>query len=99
MCVFVRGKVFFDLFNTLLFSSYDPRDIGVGRNQLLEKFVFGISMLVVPIVLLNLLIAVMGASYERINARAQMELLFLRAKAIRQQEISFRLEESHSGKQ
>lgn len=31
----------------------------------------------------------MGASYERINSRAGMELLFLRAKAIRIQEHSF----------
>src|ERR1041384_163681 len=47
------------------------------------KFVFGIFMMVTVIVLINLLIAMMSNTYQRIEARSDIEWKFGRAKLIR----------------
>jgi len=83
------GDALYTMFNMLLLVDYDTDGFVVGPYSILIQFIFVASMVVVPIVLLNLLIALMSDSYERIQDRAEIELQLLRATIILEQENFF----------
>eukprot|EP00055_Hartaetosiga_balthica_P010180 m.42663 g.42663 ORF g.42663 m.42663 type:complete len:1323 (-) comp7069_c0_seq2:2542-6510(-) len=60
-----------------------------GAFTVLLKLIFVVTMVLVPIVLLNLLIALMSDSYERIQDRATIEFYRLRAQIVHEQELFF----------
>ena len=80
-----------DIFELLLFSLFglvDPESLPtLHRSPLwvvnLVKFVFSIYMVVTLIVLINLLIAMMSDTYQRIQQQSDTEWKFGRAKLIR----------------
>ncbi len=59
----------YDMVNTLLFGSGDLASLQNTEYFGLVVFIFIISMIAMPIVLLNMLIAIMGDSYELIQVR------------------------------
>ena len=84
------GEALFATFNMLILSTYDIDLIAPGPFYWVLQVVFAFSMLFVPIILLNLLIAVMSSSYKRINARSEMEVIQLRAYIILELECFLR---------
>ena len=60
----------YDMVNTLLFGSGDLASLENTEYFGLVVAIFIISMIVMPIVLLNMLIAIMGDSYELIQVRS-----------------------------
>ena len=72
-------------FNMLLLADFDLGTFD-GEYTVLLRIMFVLSMIMTPIVLLNLLIALMSDSYERIQDRADTEFQLLRARLIREQE-------------
>ncbi|XP_071807493.1 uncharacterized protein [Asterias amurensis] len=80
-----------DTFNILFFSLFglvEPNDLpGTNRHPaftaILIKIVFGTYLIVTLIVLINLLIAMMSDTYQRIQAQSDVEWKFGRAKLIR----------------
>jgi hypothetical protein len=62
-------RTMYDMINTLLFGSGDLETLENTEYFGLVVFVFIVSMLAMPIVLLNMLIAIMGDSYELIQVR------------------------------
>ena len=85
----------YEVFKILIIinSDYSSADFVVGPYSILIQILFVISMVFVPIVLLNLLIALISDSFERIQDRAQMELTFLRAKIVVELELFLSPEE------
>ncbi|EGD75564.1 WD-40 repeat protein [Salpingoeca rosetta] len=73
------------MFNMLLLVDFDIATLG-GEYVVLVRIIFLLSMILVPVVLLNLLIALMSDSYERIQDRADIEFQLLRARILREQE-------------
>ncbi len=59
----------YDMINTLLFGSGELSTLEQSDHFPLVIFIFILSMLAMPIVLLNMLIAIMGDSYELIQVR------------------------------
>jgi hypothetical protein len=76
----------FTMFNMLILSAFERESIVRGPYQVLLHLIFVITMILVPIVLLNLLIALMSDSYEHIQDRSVQELLYLKATIILEQE-------------
>ncbi len=62
-------RTMYDMVNTLLFGNGDLDSLENTEYFGLVVFIFIISMIVMPIVLLNMLIAIMGDSYELIQVR------------------------------
>ena len=58
----------------LLQSDIDVNTLAVGEYAVAVRLMFVAAMLLVPIVLLNLLIALMSDSYERIQDRAEVDV-------------------------
>ncbi|EGD80207.1 hypothetical protein PTSG_10886 [Salpingoeca rosetta] len=73
------------MFNMLLLADFDLATFD-GDYVVLLRILFVISMVLVPVVLLNLLIALMSDSYERIQDRADIEFQLLRARILHEQE-------------
>ena len=71
----------FLIFNLMVLNSFEL-DVFTGPYVVLVRLVFVVSMIVVPVVLLNLLIALMSDSYERIQDQSDLELQLLQAKTI-----------------
>jgi hypothetical protein len=63
----------YDMVNTLLFGSGDLQSLENTEYFGLVVLIFIISMVAMPIVLLNMLIAIMGDSYELIQVRCCSE--------------------------
>ncbi|EGD76101.1 serine/Threonine protein kinase [Salpingoeca rosetta] len=74
------------MFNMLLLAEFELDTFG-GTYAVLLRILFVISMVLVPVVLLNLLIALMSDSYERIQDRADIEFQLLRARYLREREL------------
>ncbi len=55
------------MMNTLLFGYGDVSLFTITDHYILVSFIFIVSMIAMPIVLLNMLIAIMGDSYELIQ--------------------------------
>jgi hypothetical protein len=62
-------RTMYDMVNTLLFGNGDLASLESTEYFGLVVFIFILSMIVMPIVLLNMLIAIMGDSYELIQVR------------------------------
>lgn len=81
----------FSVFNMLFFVDFDLDSIEVDRiaaaERVLVRIIFCTSMVVVPIVLLNLLIALMSDSYERIQEASANEFKLMRSKILVEHEI------------
>lgn len=84
-------KTFLDTFEILFFALFgliDPENmpraaIAPNWSHTLIKVAFGIYMVITLIVLINLLIAMMSDTYQRIQAQSDVEWKFGRAKLIR----------------
>merc|ERR1712100_224331 len=74
-------------YKMLLLSDFDDGEFAIGDSQILIKLLFVFSSLLGTIVILNLLIARMSDSYERIQEEAEMERLRLQARIIQKYEI------------
>jgi hypothetical protein len=88
-------RTMFDMVNALLFGNGDLETLEHTEYFGLVVFIFIISMIMMPIVLLNMLIAIMGHKYEEIdvsfsmqNTKRTPELLFTLLHIILQQELS-----------
>jgi hypothetical protein len=57
----------YHMMNTLLFGYGDVSLFAITDHYILVSFIFIVSMIAMPIVLLNMLIAIMGDSYELIQ--------------------------------
>jgi hypothetical protein len=62
-------RTMYDMLNTLLFSNGDLSAIERTEYFGVVVFIFVVSMVAMPIVLLNMLIAIMGDSYSLIQVR------------------------------
>ncbi|EGD76392.1 hypothetical protein PTSG_07515 [Salpingoeca rosetta] len=80
------------MFNMLLLADFEL-DTFDGDYVALLRILFVISMVLVPVVLLNLLIALMSDLYERIQDRADIEFQLLRARVLREQDAWLTQEE------
>eukprot|EP00668_Euglena_longa_P035059 GGOE01045031.1.p1 GENE.GGOE01045031.1~~GGOE01045031.1.p1 ORF type:complete len:444 (-),score=165.93 GGOE01045031.1:295-1626(-) len=76
------GSTLFTTFNMVILGSFDTASFVAGPYSGLLQALFVVTMLLVTIVLLNLLIALMGDSYQRIQDRSGVELSLLRARII-----------------
>lgn len=75
--------LFYALFGLVEPDAMPPMHLNPGFSKYIMKFVFGIYMMVTVIVLINLLIAMMSNTYQRIEAQSDIEWKFGRAKLIR----------------
>ena len=62
-------RTIYDMINTLLFGNFILDTLDNTEYFGLVVFIFLVSMIAMPIVLLNMLIAIMGDSYELIQVR------------------------------
>ncbi|XP_022089542.1 serine/threonine-protein phosphatase 6 regulatory ankyrin repeat subunit B-like isoform X2 [Acanthaster planci] len=76
--------LFFSLFGLVEPGDLPPTIRSPPFTTVLVKFVFGTYLIVTLIVLINLLIAMMSDTYQRIQAQSDTEWKFGRAKLIRQ---------------
>ncbi|CAJ0580832.1 unnamed protein product, partial [Mesorhabditis spiculigera] len=76
--------LFFSLFGLVEPDSMPPLHLVPDFGKIILKLVFGIYLLVTLIVLINLLIAMMSDTYQRIQAQSDKEWKFGRAILIRQ---------------
>lgn len=83
----------FTMFRLLLLVDFDVGTLAVGDYRLAIIVMFTLAMVLVPIVLLNLLIALMSDSYERIQDRARIEFQLLRARILLEMELFMSEEE------
>ncbi|XP_067928929.1 serine/threonine-protein phosphatase 6 regulatory ankyrin repeat subunit B-like [Watersipora subatra] len=75
--------LFFSLFGLVEPENLPPVRSGPLWSRDITKFVFGMYLIVTIIVLINLLIAMMSDTYQRIQAQSDTEWKFGRAKLIR----------------
>ncbi|KAG8184723.1 hypothetical protein JTE90_019327 [Oedothorax gibbosus] len=75
--------LFFALFGLVEPDFMPPMHLSPSFSKGIMKVVFGIYMMVTVIVLINLLIAMMSNTYQRIQAQSDTEWKFGRAKLIR----------------
>lgn len=75
--------LFFSLFGLVEPDGMPPMHLNPAFSKYIMKFVFGIFMMVTVIVLINLLIAMMSNTYQRIEDQSDIEWKFGRAKLIR----------------
>lgn len=64
-----------------------------GNYIIVLQFLWLISIVVNPIILLNMLIAILVSTFEKINKRAETELNYLRANIVLEQEVFMTQEE------
>ena len=83
------ADVLLTMFRLLMLADLELLNFDAGRYTIPLKLVWVLTMILVPIVLLNLLIALMSDSYELIQDKAVVEFQRLRAQIIREQEIYF----------
>ncbi|GMT29822.1 hypothetical protein PFISCL1PPCAC_21119, partial [Pristionchus fissidentatus] len=76
--------LFFSLFGLVEPDSMPPLHLVPEFSKIILKLIFGIYMMVTLIVLINLLIAMMSDTYQRIQAQSDKEWKFGRAILIRQ---------------
>lgn len=76
------------MFKMLILGDFDTDHIVKGPFKHVNAVLFALSMVLVPLILLNLLIAMMSTSYERIKEETEKELNLLRAKLILEMEVS-----------
>lgn len=75
--------LFFALFGLVEPDYMPPQHLSPGFAKVILKIVFGVYMMVTVVVLINLLIAMMSNTYQRIEAQSDTEWKFGRAKLIR----------------
>ena len=75
--------LFFALFGSVAHDDMPAKNTSPPFAKIIMKFVFGAYMTIMMIVLLNLLIAMMSNTYQRIDLRSDIEWKFGRAKLIR----------------
>eukprot|EP00050_Salpingoeca_kvevrii_P022764 m.131736 g.131736 ORF g.131736 m.131736 type:complete len:284 (-) comp9818_c0_seq6:189-1040(-) len=80
------GHALFYMFNMLLLGAFDTSTFVFGDYEELAQVLFVGGMVFTLIILLNLLIALMSDSYERIQDRAEIEFLMLRSRILVEQE-------------
>lgn len=79
-------------YNMLFLGEFEV-DALAGEYTVLVRLVFVVTTLFVTIILLNLLIAIMGDSYARIQENSEVEFLRLRATVLREYELFMSPEE------
>ncbi|RWS27838.1 ion channel nompc-like protein [Leptotrombidium deliense] len=75
--------LFFAIFGLVEPDNMPPMHLSPSYSKTVMKLVFGIYMMVTVVVLVNLLIAMMSNTYQRIEAQSDIEWKFGRAKLIR----------------
>lgn len=75
--------LFYALFGLVEPDTMPPMHLSPDFAKIIMKLVFGVYMMVTVIVLINLLIAMMSNTYQRIEAQSDIEWKFGRAKLIR----------------
>ena len=81
------GDALFTITKMLLLGGYDLGFYEPSQYYVALQLIFSFTMIFVVIVLLNLLIALMGASVGRIAENAEMEVAYLRTAIIAEVEI------------
>lgn len=81
--LFTFEMLFYSLFGLVEPDFMPPMHSSPAISKLIMKLVFGIYMMITVVVLINLLIAMMSNTYQRIEARSDIEWKFGRAKLIR----------------
>lgn len=81
--LFTFEMLFFSLFGLVEPDLMPPMNLSPPYSKVFMKLVFGIYMMITVVVLINLLIAMMSNTYQRIEARSDTEWKFGRAKLIR----------------
>lgn len=81
--LFTFEMLFFSLFGLVEPDLMPPLNLSPSYSKVFMKLVFGIYMMITVVVLINLLIAMMSNTYQRIEARSDTEWKFGRAKLIR----------------
>ncbi|EGD77193.1 WD-40 repeat protein [Salpingoeca rosetta] len=82
------AQALFTTTTMLLFGGYDDSLFTSASDNLSLRVVFIAVMFLVLVILLNLLIAILSDSYERIQDRSAMELTMAKAKILDDQEAS-----------
>ena len=83
------GDALYTTYKMLLLAEFDETGFAIGEFKTLIKLMFFASSLLGTIVVLNLLIARMSDSYERIQDEAEMERRRLQARIVQKYEILF----------
>lgn len=81
--LFTFEMLFYSLFGLVEPDFMPPMHSSPAFSKIIMKFVFGVYMMITVVVLINLLIAMMSNTYQRIEARSDIEWKFGRAKLIR----------------
>lgn len=81
--LFTFEMLFYSLFGLVEPDFMPPMHSSPAFSKVIMKFVFGVYMMITVVVLINLLIAMMSNTYQRIEARSDIEWKFGRAKLIR----------------
>lgn len=81
--LFAFEMLFYSLFGLVEPDFMPPMHSSPEFAQVIMKVVFGVYMMITVVVLINLLIAMMSNTYQRIEARSDIEWKFGRAKLIR----------------
>lgn len=81
--LFTFEMLFYSLFGLVEPDFMPPMQSSPEISKVIMKLVFGVYMMITVVVLINLLIAMMSNTYQRIEARSDIEWKFGRAKLIR----------------
>lgn len=81
--LFIFEMLFYSLFGLVEPDLMPPMHSSPSFSKVIMKLVFGVYMMITVIVLINLLIAMMSNTYQRIEARSDIEWKFGRAMLIR----------------
>lgn len=81
--LFTFEMLFYSLFGLVEPDFMPPMHCSPSFSKVIMKLVFGVYMMITVVVLINLLIAMMSNTYQRIEARSDIEWKFGRAKLIR----------------
>lgn len=81
--LFTFEMLFYSLFGLVEPDFMPPMHTSPAISKVIMKLVFGVYMMITVVVLINLLIAMMSNTYQRIEARSDIEWKFGRAKLIR----------------
>ena len=87
------GEALFTVFKMLILNNFDDTNFLPSPYKITLQIVFSISMVFVPIILLNLLIALMGDSHGRILENTKSEIFLFKAQIILKEEIFMTSEE------
>eukprot|EP00043_Microstomoeca_roanoka_P020153 m.238925 g.238925 ORF g.238925 m.238925 type:complete len:1029 (-) comp17117_c0_seq3:453-3539(-) len=81
----------FTTINMLLFGDYDQHVFAESTDGLSARLIFVAVMFMVLVILLNLLIAILSDSYERVQDRSAIELTLTKARILDGQHSSLQL--------